>query len=198
MSTSNNRPTAQPWQRVSRDLHADCRVFKVFRSVGIHPQTGSRGEFFVIDGADWAAALALTPDRKLVMINQFRWGVEKPSWEIPAGCVDHGEDPLAAGVRELLEESGYAGDNPRIIGQCHPNPAMQTNTCTFILVDNARPVAAQTPDEHEDILVDTIPLNDVFAMARSGDIHHGVALNGLFFLREAMAASGQGSRKRLE
>lgn len=53
--------------------------------------------------------------------------------EIPGGGIEaHEDDPIAAGARELREETGYAGNNGRIIGQLCPNPALQGNTCYTI------------------------------------------------------------------
>lgn len=43
-----------------------------------------------------------------MLVNQFRYGTNDFSWEIPGGVIERGEDPVAAGMRELLEETGYA------------------------------------------------------------------------------------------
>ena len=77
---------------------------------------------YVTHLADGVHAIALTPDQQVVMVRQFRAGSRRDSLETPGGLLDPGEDPCAAGARELLEETGYAGDPPELLG-CHlPDP----------------------------------------------------------------------------
>jgi ADP-ribose pyrophosphatase len=56
---------------------------------------------------DGAAVVALTPDRKVVLVREFRPGTEEWLVELPGGNVDEGEDASAAAARELLEDTGY-------------------------------------------------------------------------------------------
>ncbi len=102
-------------------------------------------------------------------------------WEIPGGTVDAGEDPLAAGLRELFEETGYAGENGQIIGTVCPNPALQDNLCYTVFVENVTRVSSPNLDEMEDIEVQTMPVKEVMSQVRSGAINHGLVLNGLMF-----------------
>jgi len=51
------------------------------------------------------------------------------SLEVPGGVIESGEDLVAAGVRELAEETGFAGGTARLLGSVHPNPAIQDNRC---------------------------------------------------------------------
>ncbi|MCD8483047.1 MAG: NUDIX hydrolase [Verrucomicrobia bacterium] len=164
--------------------------FFSFKTAIRHPVRDICGDFYVINARPWAVTLALTPQDELVLVQQFRFGVDELSWELPAGCVDEGEDPLKAGVRELLEESGYVGDNPRVIGQSWPNPALQNNTCTFVLVENARCLTAQSPDLHEELAVRTLPVNQVLEWARTGIIRHAMVHNALFYFEPWFRARG--------
>jgi ADP-ribose pyrophosphatase len=56
---------------------------------------------------DYLAIVARTPDGRIPIVRQYRPAVETFTWELPAGLVDSGEEPAAAAVRELLEETGY-------------------------------------------------------------------------------------------
>ncbi len=91
--------------------------------------------------ADAVSVIALTPDRQVVLVRQFRAGSGRDSLETPGGLLDPGEDPLAAGARELLEETGYAGDPPELLGTVWSNPSIMTSRTTTIVVANARRVA---------------------------------------------------------
>lgn len=144
----------------------------------------SEGNFFVMDVGDWAVTLALTERGTCVLVRQFRFGVEGFSWELPAGVVEPGEDPVAGGIRELYEESGYRGGAARLLGSIHPNPAIQRNQCHFVLVTGARKVDNGAPGPHEFFDVLELPVEELFTWARNGTITHGIVHASLFFLRD--------------
>lgn len=115
------------WQRLRSEPHAVTRIFDVSRAIYRHPDRANDQDFFVINAPDWVMVIALTPDHHLVLVNQFRYGIDEFSVEIPGGVIDAGEDCVAAGLRELREETGFVGEKARLLGRVHPNPAMQNN-----------------------------------------------------------------------
>lgn len=161
--------------------HADARVFKVTRKHCRHPVRGVTSDFFVIDSVDWVNVVALTTDNHLVLVNQYRFGREKISLEIPGGMIDGDEDPVTAGVRELVEETGYHGGAASLLASVDPNPAVQNNRCHFVFVDGVTRTGAMEWDEHEELEVVTLPVDRVFELARNGGIQHALTLNALFF-----------------
>jgi 8-oxo-dGTP pyrophosphatase MutT (NUDIX family) len=146
------------------------------------------GAFTVIETADWVNAIALTPDGGegpgVVMVEQFRYGTGAVTLELPGGMVDTGEDPVVAAVRELREETGFAGGAARILGRLDANPAILTNRVTTVVVEGARPVGAAEPDQHELIGVRVIPLPAIPGLIARGEIAHSVIVAAfcLFFL----------------
>lgn len=64
--------------------------------------------YYVLEPPDYVTVLALTPDRRVVLVRQFRPTVEQMTLEFPSGGVDRGETPEQAARREVLEETGYA------------------------------------------------------------------------------------------
>ena len=91
------------------------------------------------------------------------------------------EAVLEAAERELLEETGFAGENPHIIGKVCPNPAIQHNTCYVVKIDNVRRVSEPQLEDTEDIEHLVVPQSKVREFLRSGAISHGIVLNALFF-----------------
>ena len=81
----------------------------------------------------------------------------------------------------MKEETGYAGENARIIGRVHPNPALQGNVCHTIQIDNAALCSAPDLEATECIVTEAVPLKRVEKMIRSGEISHGLVLNALMF-----------------
>lgn len=181
------RPSNLPlWQTLRVDERLDCRIFRILSKRCRHPVRKHERDFVEIDCPEWVNVLAITPARELVLVNQYRAGVEAHSWELPGGVVDRGEDPLSGGLRELAEETGYAGPHARIIGWSHPNPAIQSNRCHFVLVEQAVPSRPISWDPDEELELALKPVDWVFEAARSGQLTHALTLNALFFLQREL------------
>ena len=144
---------------------------------------GREAQFYRFAFHDWVNIIALTPDLQVVLVKQYRFGTGRYELEIPGGAVEKGESPLTAGLRELLEETGFAGKNGRIIGKVYPNPALQSNSCYTVLVEDVERVAEQQMDDMEDIEVLIVPLTEIDRMIRAEEITHGLVLNA-FMLYE--------------
>lgn len=174
-------PTPHPerWEILSHTPLTKTRIFDVRSTRFRHPGRRTERDFIVIDPPDWVNVIALTPDHQIVLVRQFRFGIDGFSLEIPGGVMEPGEQPLIAGVRELREETGYTGAPARLLGSVHPNPAMQSNRCHFVFVEQASVSAPLAWDPDEEIQVLTQPAEEVFALAHSGGITHGLVLNAL-------------------
>lgn len=172
MSSSDPSPDPSAWKVLRRDPVADCRVFRVKEHHSRRCRDGTEASFFVIHSPDWVNTVAVTPRDEVVMVRQFRYGVEDFTWEIPGGVIDKGESPLVAGVRELSEETGFTGAAPVQIGQCRPNPAILNNTCHFVLVENAHPLESPSWDHHEELEIRLVPLSEVWQWLREGRLSH--------------------------
>jgi 8-oxo-dGTP pyrophosphatase MutT (NUDIX family) len=177
-----------PWVTLNQSLVADCKVYRIWQRRLRHSRDGREGDFYILEAPDWVQALALTPRHELILVRQWRYGLCRLSWEPPGGVIDAGEDPVAAAQRELLEETGHAGQHSRLLGQACPNPALQNNFVHFVLVENCVMHAPMSWDPHEELQVGAFPLPEVEQMIRRGEIVHSLALNALQFLQLHFAA----------
>lgn len=177
---SEPQPDPARWERLGHTVQAKTPVFDLQRVRYRHPARGTERDFVVMQAPDWVNVLALTRAGHLVLVRQFRFGLDAFSLEIPGGVMEAGEDPVAAGVRELREETGFTGAGARLLGSVHPNPALQSNRCHIVLVEAAERTAALDWDENEEIEIATLPAGEVLALARSGAVTHSLVLNALF------------------
>lgn len=182
------QPSPLPrWQKLGARTVARTRIFDVQSVDFRHPARPQAQDFFVISAPDWVNVVALTPDRQLVLVRQFRYGTNDFSLEIPGGVMDPGEDAIAAGVRELREETGYVGTNARLLGRVHPNPAMQDNRCHLVLVEEARREAGLDWDADEEFEIMTRPVDEVYQLAYAGGITHAMVLDALLLFAPVWA-----------
>lgn len=183
--------TLRPWDELSSETLAHYKVFHVRKARRRSPRTGAEIGFFLIDTPDWVNVLPITEDGQVVLVRQFRHGPQRVTLEIPGGLIDaHETDPAAAAARELREETGYAAARIEPLGVMNPNPSMMSNRCFAFLATGCRRVGELAMDPGEDIEVVTIPLAELDARIRAGDIEHAIVLATISFFR---ARSGPAS-----
>ncbi len=167
------------WEELGAQKLADCRIFDIVSKRFRHPERQTEADFYVIRSRDWVNIVPITPRYEMVLVNQFRFGVKRNSWEVPGGVIDEGEDPLVAGLRELKEETGYTSSKARLLGTVRPNPAIQSNTCHIVLAEQSRLTGSIEWDEHEQIATRAFPIHEVYEMVARGEIFHSLVLNAL-------------------
>jgi len=162
------------WTKGGSRPIADCRIFQVRADTFRSARTGVDHEFFIIDSPDWVNVLPFTDSGEILLVRQHRFGTDAPSLEVPGGMVDPGEDPLAAGRRELLEETGYAPKTIELLGTIRPNPAIHPNTTHSYLALGCEKVAEPHFDSTEDCELVKVPITQIDDLLRSNAIDHSL------------------------
>lgn len=175
-------PGLPRWETLETSEVREYGVFGVREVVRRSSRTGRPGRYQVLEVPAWTNVVALTPDDEVVLIEQYRHGLDRVTLEIPGGIVEEGEDPAVAAARELREETGYTGLEPILLGTVHPNPAIQGNACTTWLIREAVRTAEPEPDEGEHIEVGTVPRREVPALLRKGGITHSLVVAAFHWL----------------
>ena len=175
-------PNQLRWQRRSTERWADCRVFTVRKDINVSPRDGREHDFYVIEAPDWINVIPLTANEEVVMIEQYRFGTDEVTLEIPGGMVDEGETPREAAAREMLEETGYAAGEIIELGRTRPNPAIQNNWIHTFLARGAGFRHDPVFDGTEHTIVRLVPLASIPSLIADGTITHSLVVVGFHWL----------------
>lgn len=135
--------------------------------------------YYMLEVADYVSVIALTSDRRLVLVRQYRPVVDRVTLELPSGHVDPGETPEEAARRELREETGFTADDLELLGTLVPDVGRLTNRMWCYFARDVVPVATPSAIE-EGIEVVIVPEREAMAMAGDGTIDHALNLAALF------------------
>jgi len=139
----------------------------------------SRREIVEHPGA--VAIVAVTKDKKMVLISQFRKPAERTLLEIPAGLVHKGERAIDGARRELMEEAGYKAGRIREIFRGYSSPGYSTEVIRFYLAGNLEKVE-QNCDSDEIIYVREYPIKKCLKMLRAGKIRDNKTAIGILLV----------------
>jgi 8-oxo-dGTP pyrophosphatase MutT (NUDIX family) len=128
-------------------------------------------DFFVNVRPDIALLMAVTPNREIVFVRQYRHGVNEILLELPAGTFNpQTENNLTAATRELEEETGYIAPEIIQLATLYDNPSKDTNKIHLFLAENALPSGKQQLDITEDVEVVLVPVEAVLSKIATGEI----------------------------
>lgn len=136
--------------------------------------------YYVLEYPDWVNVLALTKDGRFLLERQYRHARRLTAFEIPAGCVEEGEDPLKAAQRELFEETGYTGGEWSFFLQLCPNAGAMSNTSTTFLARGVEQTSTQHLEQTEDIDICLFSEEEVFEMLQRGEFHQAMMVAPLW------------------
>ena len=128
----------RPWLTVRRD----CVEL---------PDGRQNPEFYVLEYPDWVNVIAITEDGQFVMERQYRHGLGKTCFEIPAGVMEKGETPLEAAKRELMEETGYGEGEWTNIMNVSGNSSTTNNISHCFVAKGVKKISGQHLDSTEDL-----------------------------------------------
>ncbi|MBP5191426.1 MAG: NUDIX hydrolase [Opitutales bacterium] len=139
--------------------------------------------FDVIEGKDVVQCIAVTKQKELVLVSQFRPGCKDLSLEIPGGAIEKQEDPIHALHRELREESGYTGENPILLCQGYFNPALMKSHIYYYLLSHCEKTCDTDFDPSEDCATYLLPCEQLEATLMKGIFQSMVTVTGLALLQ---------------
>jgi len=165
----------------SHDI-SDHHIFRLRHDLYRFEPSGQERDFIVIDTVSWVNVVPVTTEGNVVLIRQFRHGIQDVTMEIPGGMIDEGETPEAAAARELREETGYVAEKIRFLARVLPNPAVQNNYLYLFAAEGCRNTGKTELDAFECIDVQEHPLEDIPELIRNGTISHSMVITAFAFM----------------
>lgn len=130
--------------------------------------------YYVLEYPDWVNILAITRDKRFLLIRQCRHAVCRMNYELCGGCVEPGEEPLAAAQRELLEETGYGNGRWTLNMRLSANPSTNNNWVYNFIAEDVELIGKPHLDEGEDITAHLLTLEEVKSLLNKDEIIQSV------------------------
>jgi ADP-ribose pyrophosphatase len=111
-------------------------------------------------------------DPLILLERQYRHAAAQYLYEIPAGSLDPGEDPLVGAKRELLEETGYKAKHWSKLVRYYASPGFLGEWMQIFVAEGLTPGDAE-PEEDEQIELFAVPLSELLREIDAGRIHDG-------------------------
>ena len=127
--------------------------------------------YYVIEHSDWVNVVAITQSQQVVMVRQYRHGIGEIVTELPAGCIEATDNsPEDTIRRELLEETGYTADSFVHTATMPLNTSNHTNKTHCFIALQAHKVQEPTPEETEQLEVELLNFDEVYALIADGKL----------------------------
>lgn len=178
--------TEKPWEFLRTEPGPELPLFHTRFDWVRNPRNDRSMRALVLESADWVNVVAVTPEGKVVVVRQYRFGVERVTTEVPAGIINAGETPLEGAMRELKEETGYTSTRWKSLGWVETNPAFLNNLCHEWLALGAVKTEDPQLDEGEEITVAELSLDEVREEIERGTMRNSLtvlSLSRVFDLR---------------
>ena len=168
------------WAPAGRRELLRTPIFTVVAEDWPEPKGYGRETMIVLECPEWVNVVAVDDAGRVLLIRQPRAGSRRVELEIPGGASSRRDaSPLAAGKRELLEETGMTARRWVSLGWAHPNPAFHRNRCHMFLALGARRAAAPALEYGERITVHPTALARIPALITGGRIRHSLVIVAL-------------------
>jgi 8-oxo-dGTP pyrophosphatase MutT (NUDIX family) len=170
----DHRESENPWQTLSSKLVYDNPWIAVREDAVVHPD-GARGIYGVVHYKNVAVGVLALDGEDIYLVGQYRYPLERYSWEIPEGGRPEGEDPLDAARRELEEETGLRATDWRKLGEAHLSNSVSDELAVWYAASGLSQ-GERRPEGSEELSVRRVPFREAVRMVLEGGITDSVSV----------------------
>lgn len=165
---SSRRVYATPWLEVREDSTRTPR--------------GELTAYSVVDCGQCVGVLPFVTPDTVLMVRQYRYVIDRTTWEMPTGGVHRGETPVEAARRELAEEAHVHAEELTPICTYHTSKSVMDETAHLFVARGVTPTVASSSDSNEFIRIEEVPFSRVREMVRSGEITDSMTIIAVLHL----------------
>jgi 8-oxo-dGTP pyrophosphatase MutT (NUDIX family) len=174
-----------PWQTIDKETVYENPWIKVTHNNVLNP-SGNPGIYGVVHFKNKAIAIVpLDENNNTWLVGQYRYTLERYSWEVPEGGGPLNDSPLASAKRELLEETGITAKKWIAAGTFHLSNSI-TDEEAIVFVAKDLTFGEAQPEETEELRVKKLPFQEVVEMVMNGDITDGLAVAAILKIKLMM------------
>ncbi|MFK7936623.1 MAG: NUDIX hydrolase [Saprospiraceae bacterium] len=173
------KSAVQKWKLLKSEPGEDLSIFRVRFDHLVNPRNQTELRATVLESNDSANVVAITENDEIVLVRQYRFGIQDYTLELPGGFIDQGENHLTAVQRELSEETGYTGKEWEYLGSVQANPVFMDSVIYQYVARNVAKTDVVQLDEGEDVEVVVLSKSEVIKRIKNGEIAHPHSLTAL-------------------
>lgn len=147
------------------------------------------GKREIVEHAGGCCMVALMDDGTIPFVRQYRIATKRNLLELPAGLIEHNENPMKAAIRELSEETGLIADSAEFLVEAYTSPGFTNEKISIFMCKNPERGEAH-PDESEDLEVEYMDLDEAMRMIVLGEIVDAKTIIGLYAAKEKRDKDG--------
>jgi ADP-ribose pyrophosphatase len=151
----------------------------------IEYKSGNIGIREVVVHPGGAVIVPIMDDGKIILVEQFRYPLQKALLELPAGKLDKGEDPLKCATRELEEETGYKAKEIKKLGQIYTAPGYSTEVLHIYSAKGLISGNHNREEGEQGMEIFEYSIDDVNKMILSGEITDAKTIVGIFYVTKS-------------